>query len=547
VVSVPSDRPATGGPGSAPASLPGLSRRDVLKVSLLGAAALALPWQRGVSAASTSRLASSKLPLPYTVPFAAPPVLQPVATDATSDYYRITQTPFVGEILPGVRTPLWGYNGMVPGPTIKARRNRQTVVRQVNQLPARHPTLGYVPWTSTHLHGMPSKPQYDGYASDISQPGQWKDYVYPNTSEARTLWYHDHAVHHTAENVYMGLAGQYQISDAAEQALPIPKGRYDVPIVLSDVTFAEDGSLLWDDNSHSGVFGDVVLVNGRPWPTMQVEQRRYQFRVLNASISRGYTLQLSNGQPFQVIGTDSGLMAAPQTVRQLRVGMAERYAVVIDFSALGTGAKVQLLNAGVPNSIDHEDTDKVMQFEVTGPPTSTEDNEVPAVLGAPPAMAVTPAMSRATRRLRLDRRRGLWTINGETWDDVVASGFSRVFADPAVGDVEIWEVENRSRGWSHPLHTHLVDFQVLSRNGAPPPAQELGAKDTVYVTENEVVQLLIRFGPEQGRYMIHCHNMAHEDHDMMIQYRVGQDDAANDPINAAPPSSGPETPLGGPA
>jgi FtsP/CotA-like multicopper oxidase with cupredoxin domain len=322
-------------------------------------------------------------------------VLQPVTTDAGSDYYRITQTPFVGEILPGVRTPLWGYNGMVPGPTIKARRGRQTVVRQVNQLPATHPTLGYVPWTSTHLHGMPSKPQYDGYASDVSQPGQWKDYVYPNGSDARTLWYHDHGVHHTAENVYMGLFGQYHLGDAAEEALPIPQGRYDVPLTLSDVTFAEDGSLLWDDNSHSGVFGDVVLVNGRPWPTMQVEQRRYRFRVLNASLSRGYTLGLSNGQPFQVIGTDSGLVAAPQSVPQLRIGMAERYEVVIDFSSSGVGEKLQLLNSGVPNVLDYDNTDKVMQFEVTGPATSTQGNEVPAVLGAPPAMAVTPASSRA--------------------------------------------------------------------------------------------------------------------------------------------------------
>jgi spore coat protein A, manganese oxidase len=544
---VRSDLSASGAPQPAAPDTPTLSRRDVLKVSLLGAAALALPWHRGLAAASTSRLAGSQLPVPYTVPFSTPPVLQPVTTDATTDYYRMTQTPFVGEILPGVRTPLWGYNGTVPGPTIKARRGRRTVVRQVNQLPATHPTLGYVPWTSTHLHGMPSKPQFDGYASDVSQPGQWKDYVYPNSSEARTLWYHDHGVHHTAENVYMGLAGQYHIGDAVEQALAIPQGRYDVPLTLSDVTFAADGSLLWDDNSRSGVFGDVVLVNGRPWPTMQVEQRLYRFRVLNASISRGYTLRLSNGQPLQVIATDSGLMAAPQTVPELRIGMAERYEVVLDFSALGTGEKVQLLNAGVPNVVDHEHTDKVMQFEVTGPATSTAGNEVPAVLGAPPAMAVSPAGSRATRRLTLDRRRGLWTINGETWDDVVASGFSRVFADPAVGDVEIWEVENRFRGWSHPLHTHLVDFQVLSRNGAPPPAQELGAKDTVYVTENEVVQLLIQFGPEQGRYMIHCHNMAHEDHDMMVQYQVGQNDAGNDPITAAPPSSGPETPLGGPA
>jgi spore coat protein A len=163
-------------------SSPSLSRRDALKASVLGAAALALPWQRVLSAKSASRIASSKLPRPYTVPFVSPPVLAPVRMDATTDYYRIVQTPFLGDILPQVQTPLWGYNGLVPGPTIKARRGRRTVVRQINGLPQTHPTLGYVPWTSTHLHGMPSEPQFDGYASDITYPGppgvgQWKDYV----------------------------------------------------------------------------------------------------------------------------------------------------------------------------------------------------------------------------------------------------------------------------------------------------------------------------------------------------------------------------------
>ena len=160
--------------------IPALSRRDALKVSVLGAAAVALPWQGVVSAKAASRIAESKLPRPYTVPFWTPPVLQPVRTDEQADYYRITQSAFVGEILPGIKTPLWGYNGSVPGPTIKARRGRPTVMRQINQLPATHPTLGYVPWTSTHLHGMPSKPQYDGYAGYNSMPGQWKDYVYPH-------------------------------------------------------------------------------------------------------------------------------------------------------------------------------------------------------------------------------------------------------------------------------------------------------------------------------------------------------------------------------
>lgn len=169
-----------------------LSRRDLLKVSLLGTAAMALPFERTVRAKSASRIASSRLPRPYTVPFAAPPVLNPVpGPDPGTDYYRMSQQYAPVEILPGVQTPIFGYNGITPGPTIRAVRNRPIVLRLSNELPRTHPELGYQAWTSCHLHGSASLPQFDGYASDITQPGEWKDYHYPNVQDARTLWYHD--------------------------------------------------------------------------------------------------------------------------------------------------------------------------------------------------------------------------------------------------------------------------------------------------------------------------------------------------------------------
>jgi spore coat protein A len=519
--------------------LPSLDRRDMLKVSLLGAAAVALPLQAGLTAKSASRISSRKLPKPYTLPFSTPPVLERAHFDATTDYYIVRQQAFVGRILPGVDTPLFGYNGTVPGPTIKATQGRRTVVRQINELPAVHPSLGYIPWTSTHLHGMPSEPQFDGYAGDNSLPGQWKDYHYPNTCEARTLWYHDHGVHHTAENVYMGLAAQYHLTDAVEQALPIPKGEYDVPLMIGDASFAENGALLWDDHSHSGHYGDVILVNGVPWPTMKVAKRKYRFRVLNASVARGYRLRLSNGQPFQVIATDGGMMAEPQTVTQITVGMAERYEIVIDFAAYTPGQKIQLVNGGVKNAIDYDHTGKIMQFEVTGAPFSPDNNEVPPALGLPhSAMLLKPAQAKVKRYLRVERTNGIWTINGQTWKDVEDGDYSPIFANPQPGDVEIWDVENKSGGWFHPVHIHFVDFQVVSRNGRPPRPEEKGPKDVVYVGEGETVRLLMRFStPEgyHGRYMIHCHNLSHEDHDMMTQFQIGGHDAECDPVNTAKP------------
>src|SRR3712207_6543700 len=306
----------------------------------------------------------------------------------------------------------------------------------------------------------------------------------------------------------------------------------------SDVCSSDLGQLMWDDDGESGVYGDVVLVNGVPWPTMKVEPRKYRFRVLNGSLARGYTLKLSNGKPFTVIATDGGFMPKPQTVTTLTIGMAERYEIVIDFADL-KGTKVQLLNGGVKNARDYDHTGKVMQFEVGTTVTSTEGNSIPSTLGpVHPAMSLDPAAAVATRHLRLERSNGLWVINGETWDDVVKTRYEHVFANVAPNSTEIWEGENSSGGWFHPLHVHLVDFQFLSRNGLPPRPEERGPKDVVYVGENETVRLLMRFDHEEGRYMIHCHNLSHEDHDMMTQYQVGHHDIDCDSINTAPPKGG---------
>jgi FtsP/CotA-like multicopper oxidase with cupredoxin domain len=573
---------------------PSLNRRDVLKISAAGTAALALPLQGVLSAAAASDLPSSKMPVPYTAAFKAPPVLEPVARDDVrsdvygsvpasyvpppgsqhypgepirggeylgTDYYRITETNVQVQLIPGMWTKMWGYNRSVPGPTIRSylqpdpanpgkKIPRRTVMQVINDLPVRHPTLGYIPWTSLHLHGSPSKPQYDGYAGDLTNPGEWKNYQYPNNCTPRTLWYHDHGVHHTAENVYMGLAAQYHLVDRElEAALEIPQynpalppvapGQYEAPLILSDVMFTAEGQLMFDDSSQSGVYGDVILVNGVPWPNMKVEPRKYRFRVLNGSLARGYRLRLSNNVPFKVIATDGGFMQFAQDVTVLTIGMAERYEIIIDFAAF-KGTKVQLVNDGVENAKDYDHTGKVMQFEVGTKVTTFVNNKAPTSLGAPhPVMTLKAADRKAVRSMRLHRSNGMWKINDTTWDDVVKSNYEHVFANPQRNDIEIWDVTNESGGWFHPLHIHLVDFKVLSRTisgvSQPPRPEEKGPKDVVYVGENETVRLLMRFEHEDGRYMIHCHNLSHEDHDMMFQYMVGHHDIDCDSINSDPP------------
>jgi spore coat protein A len=523
-----------------------MNRRELMKLGLFSSAALALPIERvaRTQVALSNRIAQSALPQPFTIPFKTPPVLAPDRQTQNYDYYKLVQRQAPAEILPGKQTDIWGYNGITPGPTIVNTQGRHAVVQQINDLPAVHPTLRYNVWTSTHLHGSCSKPQYDGYASDITDPECWKDYVYPNIQDARTLWYHDHGVHITAPNAYMGLAAMYILHDPHELGLPIPHGAYDVPIVLRDAMFEDSGALLFDDNDHSGLYGDVILVNGVPWPAMPVERRKYRFRILNASLSRSYDLSLDSGEPLIVIGTDGGLMPHPQPVSHLKQGMAERYEVVIDFSKYEIGQRVVLQNTSPKNNVDYDTTGIVMAFDVVAEASDTSNNEVPYDLNPNMnVMGLTEADAMRTRTFEFKRANGSWTINGTTWDDVVNSDYQQVLANPGLNDCEIWELSNPHGGWFHPIHIHLVDFKVLDRNGRPPYDYEKGPKDVVYVGENETVRVIMKFEHEQGRYMMHCHNLVHEDHDMMGQFLVGEDSADCDPIYADRAENRPERPL----
>ena len=565
-----------------------LTRRDLLKIGAVGGAAAVLPLERlGFAAGSTARMPTSSLPAKFSLPFRRPLELASAGTVGVTcpdgvvrsyPSYSLTQRFTVAEILPGYKTPVFGYDGMVPGPTLRMRRGQPAVVRQANQL-QRPPEPPYEdspmpsrytsdPWrrsTSTHLHGSATLPQYDGYASDLTYPGQAKSYVYPNSQEARTLWYHDHAVHHTAQNAYNGLAGMYILHDEVEAGLGIPSGlnpeqlAYDVPLVVRDAMFATDGGLIYDDDDESGVFGDVPLVNGVPWPRMQVEPRWYRFRLLNASATRSYEWRVHDGRsniPLIMVGTDGGLMPVPKTVSKFRQAAAERYEFMIDFSKY-KGATLTLRNDNPKNNRSFSGVTQVMQFRVSREsPTNLSGNVAPGnwadrvhaecMSWSEPNLL---AQGVPVRRFRFNRSGGQWTINGETWDDVIDSGYRHCQAEPELDAIEIWDLANESGGWQHPVHVHLVDFQVLSRTKDGRPAKvfdfERGPKDTAYVGENETVRVAMRFnGPAagpgwpapRGRYMMHCHNLVHEDHDMMMQFSVGDPDydAEIDPISADP-------------
>ena len=243
-----------------------------------------------------------------------------------------------------------------------------------------------------------------------------------------------------------------------------------------------------------------------------------------------------------MIGHDGGLAPAPADVDSMRIGMAERYGIVIDFAKYQIGQQVVLRNRELDNNRDFENTDVIMRFDVASDATDGSNNQVPPVLNPnDPAMALQESQAVRSRRMVFEREGGEWTINGRTWAEVIRSNFQATIADPGLNDVEIWTLENKSGGWFHPVHIHLVDFKILDRNGRPPFDYERGPKDVVYVGENEEVRVIARFGPERGKYMMHCHNLVHEDHDMMHQFQVGQ--GGPDPITTAPARNLPAPPL----
>jgi FtsP/CotA-like multicopper oxidase with cupredoxin domain len=518
-----------------------MTRREALKLGLVGSGALLSPF--GFPAIA---LAQSSPQIPrFQQPFQTPPVLKPVRSDDTFDYYEITMQKQSVNVLPNrPATEVWSYNGSLPGPIMRQPKRRQSVVRFINQLGSSIENGQEIPLkTSVHLHGMASLPQYDGYAEDLTPPGYYKDYYYPN-NRAATLWYHDHAVRRTSRHVYMGLASMYIVDYAPEDLCNpadldlLPQGDYEIPLIIQDKRFDTDGQLVFDDRGQRGIYEDVILVNGVPFPQMDVARRKYRFRVLNASASRTFELAfsreektLTKGDSFTIVASDAGLLSMPVTLeapyKTLRIGVAERYEFVIDFANYSPETKyVYLRNLGYINNLDSE-PQALMRFNLTGDRPS-DNPPLPTKLGkVTPLQSLLSQVSR-TRTLRFERNGGDWKINNRTWDkDFVA-------ADPGLCDVEIWNLVNTG-GWTHPVHIHLVDLQLISRNGLPPAPYERGWKDVFVLNDFETVRVIAKFGPHTGKYMMHCHNIVHEDHDMMTQFEVGK--------GGPSPTSAPAKPL----
>ena len=420
------------------------------------------------------------------------------------------------------------------------------------------------PWqpevrTVVHLHGAHTKPQSDGYPEDWYTSNQRKNFAvfnYKNDQEPASLWYHDHAVGNTRLNVYAGHAGLYTIRDDVEDALNLPSGDYEVPLLIQDRIFTGDGALFYPYVSDvetapcpsvRPVFiGNTILVNGKSWPYLEVEPRKYRFRVVNGSNSRPYRLRLvpdaapDTSLPFHQIGTDGGVLDNPVPVGklvdgvpagpQVTVAPAERADIVVDFSSFTPGDVITMRNLGI---VDFPSTDTVtflMQFRVvesSGPDTSV----LPAALR--PVPRLDPADAVKERNITLDRvadefGRPKFLLGKARWMDPITE-------DPRLNTTEIWNFINTTPN-GHPMHVHLVTFEVLSRRRfdvdifnstgeivftGPEmlPPNENGRRDMVRVPPGTVVKIIAHFDIP-GEFVYHCHFLDHEDHEMMRPFKV---------------------------
>ena len=489
---------------------------------------------------------------PFVDALPIPAVLAPVSTRADGvPQYEIAMTQQPQQLhrdLP--LTDVWTYAGGYPGPTIEAEKGQPIEVKYTNSLPAgphylEVDTCAHGPnyWdnssrTVPHLHGGHVPARFDGQPEYDFLPGAFDTYEYPNNQLPATLWYHDHALGITRLNVYMGLAGFYLIRDSIEAGLGLPSGEYEIPLVIQDRQFNPDGSLYYPAALEDSFHGDKILANGKVWPYLNVKQGKYRFRMLNGSSARIYDLKLENtadpGQviPFNLIGTDGGLIDAPLPLESITMAPAERFDVVIDFSGFPAGTEIILRNDDVTTPI----LPNVMKFIVT--PEAGFTGPLPAAL-----RAVTPipeVEAAGTRYFRLIHDTdtctpGQWLIQsrdaagdsanttGQYWDDIAET--------PILGETEIWEFENRS-AMSHPMHIHLVMFQVLDKmdrfTGQPIPLEpwEINTwKDTVQVPRNSRVRVIMRFEDYPGKFAYHCHILDHEDHEMMRQFQATHDPA----------------------
>jgi spore coat protein A len=453
-------------------------------------------------------------------------------------YYRITIREIWHKMhrdLPPSR--MWSYGKSGAPVLFEARKDEGVLIDWWNALPARHflpldspmHSMPDAPETRTvtHLHGARVPSESDGYPEDWFGPGKSKLCFYPNHQDATALWCHDHAMGVSRLNVFAGLMGWYLLRDEVEDSLDLPSGKYELPLMIYDRSFDPQGQLYYPNPPDEGAWaqeylGDAMVVNGKVQPYHEVEARKYRLRIANTANSRFFSVALSNGQSFQLIGSDQGLLASPAEMKRLVLSPAERADVLVDFSA-ARGQNVRLTS----------DELQLMEFRVSSQPTGDE-NRAPEKLR--PIKRISEDQAARTRELTLnefDSDSGapmVMLLNRKHWEDPVSEIVR-------LDTTEIWSLINLTQD-THPIHLHMVRFQVLDRQSfapfdylsmeklrftgsrMPPATAEMGWKDVVQCPPYTVTRIIVPFLGYAGRYLWHCHILEHEANDMMRPYDI---------------------------
>ena len=430
-------------------------------------------------------------PAPFSNALSIPPVI-------TSQSPTISMEEACIQILPGPCTNMWTYDGIFPGPTIRRPTGQSTYVTFENNLP---PAAGDM---TIHHHGNHSSSQNDGQPHHhLIPPGDSMVYTYEHMEDGSpergaTQWYHDHRMDVTGRNVWNGLAGMYILDDPADPA-GLPSGAHDIPLMLFDRQFDAQNQIPYFGSSN-GEVGQTLIVNGVHQPYLEVGDRKYRFRILDASNARVYELGLDNGISFTQVGSESGLLPAPVSRAGIVVSPSERVDVVIDFS--GYLGQTFFLR-------DNRSENNLLQFRVTQDVTDT--STVPATLRPVPDLG-TPTV---TRTFTFSRQFANWVINGQVFDP------NRIDAQPLLGSTETWILKTSTLdgGALHTVHIHGVDQQCLTRNGQPCQPWE-AAKEAWLMQPGDTLEVKLKFSDHQGKFMFHCHFLEHEDHGMMAQFDV---------------------------
>ena len=459
---------------------------------------------------------------------------------------------------------IWGFGGVYPGVTYVAHYGQPVLIRNCNHLPESNGGFG-LPSVSTHLHNGHTPSESDGFPCEHFERGQFYDQHYPNVhagftqpelvpdayrdvktdgdwrESLGTLWYHDHRVDYTSQNAYKGLAGFYLLYndyDTGDETtgFHLPSGRFDVPLMFNDKVFDySTGKMFFDLFNLDGILGDKFLVNGCIQPYFKVQARRYRFRLLSGGPSRFYQIHLFDPQepslirPFWQISSDGNLLPNPLFTTGIKLSVAERADVIIDFTGLEGKTlylenRMEQIDGRGPTGVTKPPGagDKLLRFDIEAVrPEDTDYSVDPATVAwqaAPayyPLAVQTPTETIAVKRtFNFGRSNGQWDVNEKFMN------CDRTRFKVRRGSSERWVFRNSSGGWEHPIHVHFEEFQLLRRNTKLPPLSERGRKDVVRLGRNEEVEAFFRFHDFTGRYPMHCHNTLHEDHAMMLVFEV---------------------------